>query len=78
MWPSHHGGKSSATEKRYFKSISRVRGSIVVSISARHADDPGSIPGRGTLLWFFSVLALAGSTCVAAGASLFLKGGGRG
>ena len=24
-----------------------VRGSIVVSISACHADDPGSIPGRG-------------------------------
>ena len=24
-----------------------VRGSIVVSISARHAEDPGSIPGRG-------------------------------
>ena len=25
----------------------RFRGSIVVSISARHAEDPGSIPGRG-------------------------------
>ena len=24
-----------------------LRGSIVVSISARHAEDPGSIPGRG-------------------------------
>ena len=24
-----------------------VRGSIVVSISAHHAEDPGSIPGRG-------------------------------
>ena len=24
-----------------------VRGSIVVSISARHAEDPGAIPGRG-------------------------------
>ena len=24
-----------------------LRGSIVVSISACHADDPGSIPGRG-------------------------------
>ena len=27
--------------------ISEVRGSIVVSISACHAEDPGSIPGRG-------------------------------
>ena len=26
---------------------SQVRGSIVVSISACHAEDPGSIPGRG-------------------------------
>ena len=26
------------------------RGSIVVSISACHAEDPGSIPGRG--VWF--------------------------
>jgi hypothetical protein len=29
--------------------ISEVRGSIVVSISARHAEDPGSIPGRGVV-----------------------------
>ena len=28
-----------------------VRGSIVVSISARHAEDPGSIPGRGVLFY---------------------------
>ena len=27
----------------------QIRGSIVVSISARHAEDPGSIPGRGVL-----------------------------
>ena len=27
----------------------QIRGSIVVSISACHADDPGSIPGRGVL-----------------------------
>ena len=27
-----------------------IRGSIVVSISACHAEDPGSIPGRGVLL----------------------------
>ena len=26
-----------------------IRGSIVVSISACHAEDPGSIPGRGVL-----------------------------
>ena len=29
---------------------SAIRDSIVVSISACHADDPGSIPGRGVLL----------------------------
>ena len=28
----------------------QIRDSIVVSISACHADDPGSIPGRGVLL----------------------------
>ena len=28
-------------------SISQIRGSIVVDISACHAEDPGSIPGRG-------------------------------
>ena len=28
-----------------------VRDSIVVSISACHADDPGSIPGRGVLIF---------------------------
>ena len=27
----------------------QIRGSIVVSISARHPEDPGSIPGRGDL-----------------------------
>ena len=27
-----------------------IRGSIVVSISACHAEDPGSIPGRGVCL----------------------------
>ena len=27
--------------------VMQIRGSIVVSISARHAEDPGSIPGRG-------------------------------
>ncbi len=29
--------------------IEQIRDSIVVSISACHADDPGSIPGRGVL-----------------------------
>ena len=32
------------------KIIYRFRDSIVVSISACHADDPGSIPGRGVFL----------------------------
>ena len=32
----------------------RVLGSIVVSISACHAEDPGSIPGRGVLFLFNS------------------------
>ena len=27
--------------------MNHIRDSIVVSISARHAEDPGSIPGRG-------------------------------
>jgi hypothetical protein len=30
--------------------VMQIRGSIVVSISARHAEDPGSIPGRGVLV----------------------------
>ena len=44
----------------------RIRGSIVVSISACHAEDPGSIPGRGVFFCsfeakdcFFSFLARA-------------------
>ena len=36
----------------------RIRGSIVVSISACHAEDPGSIPGRGV---YCSVWLLAPS-----------------
>ena len=32
----------------------QIRGSIVVNISACHADDPGSIPGRGV---FFTARA---------------------
>ena len=34
---------------RYLRNRTTFRGSIVVSISARHAEDPGSIPGRGDL-----------------------------
>ena len=30
--------------------LSKIRDSIVVSISACHADDPGSIPGRGVFV----------------------------
>ena len=30
-----------------FSKACQIRGSIVASISARHADDAGSIPGRG-------------------------------
>ena len=30
-----------------FSKACQIRGSIVASVSARHADDPGSIPGRG-------------------------------
>ena len=29
----------------------QIRGSIVVSISACHAEDPGSIPGRGVCVY---------------------------
>lgn len=32
-----------------FYGTPQIRGSIVVSISACHAEDPGSIPGRGVL-----------------------------
>jgi hypothetical protein len=33
--------------KVFFSPSQQIRGSIVVSISACHAEDPGSIPGRG-------------------------------
>ena len=35
--------------------IQEVLDSIVVSISACHAEDPGSIPGRGVRFFFFSL-----------------------
>ena len=39
---------SAHAERQIFKKKREsIRGSIVASISARHADDPGSIPGRG-------------------------------
>jgi hypothetical protein len=34
--------------------LGKIRGSIVVSIPACHAGDPGSIPGLGVLLCFWS------------------------
>ena len=37
------------TNKRIKMMIAKIRDSIVVSISACHAEDPGSIPGRGIL-----------------------------
>ena len=36
--------------------IQEVLDSIVVSISACHAEDPGSIPGRGVRFFFFPSL----------------------
>ena len=36
-----------AAYANYFGRLTKVRGSIVVSISSCHAEDPGSIPGRG-------------------------------
>ena len=33
--------------RRWLSRSFEIRGSIVLSISACHADDPGSIPGRG-------------------------------
>ena len=40
-------------------SAAEFRDSVVVSISACHADDPGSIPGRGVLLVLFLKFLLA-------------------
>ena len=37
----------------------QIRGSIVVSISACHAEDPGSIPGRGACIWQRGTFAAA-------------------
>ena len=45
----HHAAASHRDSDLCKVGIFSVRGSIVVSISACHADDPGSIPGRGSL-----------------------------
>ena len=41
------GRRHAQTMMWYLWQANHIRGSIVVSISACHADDPGSIPGRG-------------------------------
>ena len=35
----------------FFQELATFRDSIVISISACHADDPGSIPGRGDFIF---------------------------
>jgi hypothetical protein len=40
-------GNDSANERIGGRALGHLRDSIVVSISACHAEDPGSIPGRG-------------------------------
>ena len=42
--------RHAAQAKALLFTCCQIRGSIVVSISACHAEDPGSIPGRGVLL----------------------------
>ena len=64
----------------------QIRGSIVVSISACHAEDPGSIPGRGVLysvvvrslgaLASKDLLLLARVSCIGARAGLQFQGHG--
>ena len=45
---------------RFFQAVnSRILGSIVVSIPACHAGDPGSIPGRGGILPCLSFIKIA-------------------
>ena len=46
--------------------ISQIRGSIVVNISACHAEDPDSIPGRGVLF----IHDIPGSHCEAEDADI--------
>ena len=50
-------------------SIAQIRGSIVVSIPACHAEDPGSIPGRGVLFFcssFFTHVGVHSHAIIAA------------
>ena len=47
MSPTESSRFSPTKLERIGSTFSTVRDSIVVSISACHADDPGSIPGRG-------------------------------
>lgn len=44
-----HNADGTITMHVQFKNYDIIRGSIVVSISACHAEDPGSIPGRGVI-----------------------------
>ena len=45
-----HDSTARHTQFELRPGINHIRDSIVVSISACHAEDPGSIPGRGVLL----------------------------
>ena len=51
--PTNH---ISSHERLRNSGVKNIRVSIVVSISACHADDPGSIPGRGTFLNPFAMI----------------------
>ena len=49
------GGRGDSTKR-----TDQTRGNIVVSISARHAEDPGSIPGRGAFCHIQTVMSTHG------------------
>ena len=51
----------------------QIRGSIVVSISACHAEDPGSIPGRGVFAQFLFFVIMRRRGNVFSGASCSTK-----
>jgi hypothetical protein len=74
-----------ASQRRARSPSHEIRGSIAVSISARHAEDPGSIPGRGGFLSNHIAPATPSSSssassssagCVAAPATPFSLGRG--
>ena len=46
-WPARDLQPSHGSARRALRTPHQLRDSIVVSISACHAEDPGSIPGRG-------------------------------